>query len=73
MTLRGLILFITCFNFLNVQSQNFSISGTLKDVTNGETVIGATIFLKGSNKATFSNNYGFYSLSAPAGKDTLVL
>jgi hypothetical protein len=52
-------------------SQNFSISGTLKDGSNGETVIGATVFLKEANKFTTTNQYGFYSLSAPKGNYTL--
>lgn len=66
------ILVFASFLVLNVQAQNFSISGTLKDAANGETVIGATVFLKEANKSTFSNSYGFYSLNAPAGKYTLV-
>lgn len=53
-------------------AQNFSLSGTLKDARNGETIAGATIFFKKSHKAAFSNNYGFYSLTAPAGADTVV-
>ncbi|MDX2172094.1 MAG: TonB-dependent receptor [Bacteroidota bacterium] len=52
-------------------SQNFSISGTLKDASNGETVIGATIYLKEVNKFATTNQYGFYSLSAPKGNYTL--
>ena len=55
------------------KSQNFSISGSVKDSKNGETVIGATVYLKELNKAVFTNQYGFYSLSAPKGKYTLVL
>lgn len=53
--------------------QNFSLSGKISDAANGETIIGATIFLKGSNKATFSNQYGFYSLTSPGGPDTLLI
>lgn len=58
--------------WLGLQSQNYSINGTIKDAKNGETVIGATIFLKENGKSTSSNQYGFYSLSAPKGKYTLV-
>ena len=49
-------------------SQKFSISGTIKDNSNGETLIGATIQLKGSSTAVLSNEYGFYSLTLPAGE-----
>ncbi len=64
------ILFILCCNAL--LSQNFSISGSVKDAKNGETVIGATIYLKEINKVASTNSYGFYSLTAPKGKYTLV-
>jgi hypothetical protein len=53
-------------------AQNFSISGTVKDAKNGETVIGVTLYLKEVNKVASSNQYGFYSISAPAGKYTLI-
>ncbi len=53
-------------------AQNHSVSGTIKDGSNGETIIGATIYLKEINKSTTTNNYGFFSLSAPAGKYTLI-
>lgn len=50
-------------------AQNFSISGTIKDGSNGEVMIGATIFLIENYKiATTSNKNGFFSLSAPKGK-----
>ncbi|MBI2722442.1 MAG: TonB-dependent receptor [Bacteroidetes bacterium] len=52
--------------------QNFSISGTIKDAKNGETVAGATVLLKEINKANSSNPYGFFSLSAPKGQYTLI-
>ena len=69
--MRSLCLIFYIVRIFNLQSQNFSISGTVKDGRNGETVIGATIFLKEINKATSTNQYGFFSLSAPTGKYTL--
>ncbi len=67
---KNLILYflIYCGQFF---CQNFSISGTLKDASNGETVIGATIFLKEVNKVTTTNQYGFYSITAPKGNYTI--
>ncbi len=55
-----------------LSSQNFTISGNIKDARNGETLTGASVFLKGANKAAVSNQYGFYSLTAPAGADTII-
>ena len=53
--------------------QKHSISGTLKDANNGETLFGATVFLKGTSLGTTSNEYGFYSLTAPEGNYTLII
>ena len=37
------------------------VSGIIKDATNGETIYGATVYLKGTTIGTLSNEYGFYS------------
>jgi hypothetical protein len=50
------------------------ISGTIKDATTGETLIGATVRIKElPNVGTATNNYGFYSLSLTAGNFTLLV
>ncbi len=57
----------------SIQAQkNFTISGSVKDGSNGETLIGATVQLKGTSNGTTTNEYGFYSLSAPAGEYILI-
>lgn len=45
--------------------KKFTVSGNVKDAATGEILIGATITLNKS--ITSSNNYGFYSLTAPQG------
>jgi len=51
-----------------IAQKKYTISGTLKDAATGETLIGATIRFVGLNSTgTSTNNYGFYSLSAPEG------
>ena len=47
---------------------NLTISGYIKDGNNGETLIGATVYVPELMVGTTSNEYGFYSLSIPAGK-----
>ena len=47
---------------------NFTISGFVEDQTNGEQLIGANIFDRKSGKGTSCNQFGFYSLTLPAGK-----
>ncbi len=49
-----------------------TVSGYIKDATNGEVLIGATILVKEEGKGTAANIYGFYSLSLTPGNYTLV-
>ncbi len=54
-------------------SQNFTISGNVKDASDGEDLLGVNILvneLKGVGATT--NTYGFYSLSLPKGEYTIV-
>jgi len=58
----------------NYAQQKFTISGNVKDSTNGESLIGAAIFVKeNANAGTTTNAYGFYSLTLPQGKYTLII
>lgn len=55
-------------------AQNVTVSGNIKDASNGEDLIGATVSVKGQpTKGTATNSYGFYSLTLPAGSYTLVI
>lgn len=46
---------------------SYTISGYLKDATNGEDLIGASIFVRNLNQGTITNVYGFYSVTLPKG------
>jgi len=59
-------------SFLYAQERS-TISGIIKDSSNGETLFGASVFLKNTNIGVLSNEYGFYSLTAPSGKYTIVI
>ncbi len=48
--------------------QRYTISGYVKDEKNGETLIGISIGKPGTSIGTVTNEYGFYSLTLPAGK-----
>lgn len=65
------IIMLLLIPFTGISQSKFTISGTLKDNANGETLFGATVFLKGTSIGTMTNEYGFYSLTAPEGKYTL--
>ncbi len=50
----------------------FTVSGYVKDVENGETLIGVSIFENAVQAGTTTNAYGFYSLTLPAGEVELI-
>ena len=49
-----------------------TVSGYVKDAATGETMIGATIAVKGNSKGINSNQYGFYSLTLNQGKYSII-
>ena len=54
-------------------SQNkITISGYAKDAQSGETLIGATISVRGQTKGISTNQYGFYSLTLTEGNYELI-
>ncbi|TZF94854.1 TonB-dependent receptor [Chryseobacterium panacisoli] len=63
-----------CFSTLAIAQQTYSVSGTVKDKKNGELLIGVSV--KVSEDPTINvaaNEYGFYSLSLPAGNYTIII
>lgn len=64
--MKQLFLVFLFIPFIGV-AQNFTLSGTIKDQENGETITDASISLKDKPQAAVSNAYGFYSLSLPKG------
>ncbi len=71
------ILFLLLSSFSAVFSQNttnsqlekqkFTLSGTISDSKNNETLIGVNIIVKGTTLFATTNEYGFYSLTLPKG------
>jgi len=60
------LLLLTILGF----AQDFTISGRVKDASNGETLLGATILVEGGGGA-ITNEYGFYSITLDAGTYTV--
>ena len=56
----------------DINSGKVTISGYIKDASNGEAMIGATILVKEEGKGTATNIYGFYSISLLPGTYTFV-
>jgi len=62
-----LISFMT-ISFVAMAQQKLTISGTIKDASTNEALIGANTVEVSTYKGTVTNNYGFYSLTLPTGK-----
>ncbi|MFH0866005.1 MAG: TonB-dependent receptor [Bacteroidota bacterium] len=54
------------------EKKKHTISGYLKDMTSGEILIGASVYAKGTTMGTFTNGYGFYSLTLPEDRYEIV-
>lgn len=63
---RILFLFLFCPIVLQAQ-ENFTISGTVADNQSNETLIGVNIIIPEQQTGTVTNEYGFYSITLPAG------
>lgn len=58
---------------VSVQAQKtYTISGYVTDSLSGEKLISANIYNTKNSQGSISNNYGFYSLTLPAGKVNIV-
>ncbi len=69
------ILFLSLLLLLSFtgNAQKFTLSGTIKDASNGEDIFGAVIKVKGlDNVGTLTNSYGFYSLTLDTGEYTII-
>jgi hypothetical protein len=60
------ILVLVSLLTFSVYAQKYTLNGRVKDASNGETLIGATVLIKSGGGAV-TNEYGFYSLSLDAG------
>jgi Outer membrane receptor proteins, mostly Fe transport len=56
---------------LQLSAQHYTISGYITDEENGEPLISSSIFETGLAKGTVTNNFGYYSLTLPAGQISL--
>ncbi|MEM9143238.1 MAG: TonB-dependent receptor [Bacteroidota bacterium] len=70
---RGLLWFFFFGGGIVLGQTNHTISGTITDKSNGETLFGASIFLSGTSIGGVTNEYGFYSITAPEGEYVLTI
>ena len=67
-TIIALLLFLSSVT----AQEKFTLSGYVKDESNGETLIGATVLIREISGGTVTNVYGFYSLTLAPGTYTVV-
>ena len=66
--LKKIVPFLLLFiSFNSFSQEKFTISGTITDYKNNETLIGVNIFISDLNAGTTTNEYGFYSITIPTG------
>jgi hypothetical protein len=59
---------------VHLQAQKkFTINGYIKDAATNETLINASISVKGQTKGIATNAYGFFSITLPEGEQTLTV
>ncbi len=85
MSVKKITLLVTFFFFCFVQgfsqdtsnseqsNQKFTLSGTISDAKNNETLIGVNVSILELNTGVTTNEYGFYSLTVPKGNYTLLI
>ena len=61
-----LILVLTFFSFFSF-AQNVTLYGYVREEAGDETLVNANVSLLGGNKAVQTNQYGYFSLTIPAG------
>ncbi|RLD84501.1 MAG: hypothetical protein DRJ07_04875 [Bacteroidetes bacterium] len=70
------VLFIIFFvaQFSLYAQENITISGIVTDANSGETLFGVNVYLESDPTiGTNTNEYGFYSISLPKGKHTIII
>ena len=64
-----LLLFLT--SLTTFSQENSTLSGTVYDNYNNETLIGVSVYFPELNSGTTTNEYGFYSITVPKGNYTI--
>ena len=69
MRLKNIVVILLIFFAFNsgFSQEKFTLSGTISDKKNNETLIGVSIAIIGTKAFTTTNEYGFYSLTLPKG------
>ena len=69
---RQIVLFELDYDTPPLESPSYTLSGYVQDADTGEPLIYAGVFDEQSKKGTMTNEFGFFSLTLPAGKVDLL-
>ena len=65
--IKKIFFFIFLVPIVAFSQEKITLSGTVYDNSNNETLIGVSIFFSEINAGTSTNEYGFYSITIPKG------
>lgn len=60
------VVFLSC-SLVTWAQEKFTLNGYVKDASNGEELIGVSVYVPALKAGTVTNSYGFYSLTLPKG------
>ncbi len=70
---QPVLLLVFLFSMAGIRAQQtFTVSGYVNDSTSGESLIGASIFIKEIQKGVTTNTYGYYSVTLAEGSYTFI-
>ncbi|WP_179317654.1 TonB-dependent receptor [Winogradskyella undariae] len=67
LVLKRILYLFLLFPILLQAQENFTLSGTIADNQSNETLIGVNVIIPEQQTGTVTNEYGFYSITLPAG------
>lgn len=62
-----LMTWVLCMVSIVQAQEKFTLNGYIRDASNGEELIGVTVFVEETKTGVISNPYGFYSITLPQG------
>ncbi len=66
--MKNLFVMLACFGTSVLLAQDrYTVSGTVSEADTGETLIGVNVIIPDLQTGTVTNQYGFYSITLPAG------
>lgn len=68
-----ILLIALIFSTFATAQTRFTLSGTVRDASTNETLIGANIYVPEARFTAATNEYGFFSLSLPSGSYTIIV